>query len=294
MATRRAGTTTGSVKRRASRPGAAKKIAAKTRARPSAKRAEPTYELYYWPTIQGRGEFVRLALEDAGASYVDVARLPEDQGGGFDAVLKFLRGGAEGLPPFAPPFLRHGPVVVAQTANILHYLGPGLGLAPADEASRVAALQLQLTISDVVAEVHDVHHPIASSLYYEEQRREARRRAGHLVGERLPKYLEYFELVLERNAAGKGRHLVGSAVSYVDLSMYQLLSGLAYAFPRAFRPLARRHKRLARLREAIEERPNVARYLASDRRLPFSESGIFRHYPELDVPPPSRSRAKSS
>ena len=36
------------------------------------------YELYYWPSIQGRGEFIRLTLEEAGADYVDVARKSDD------------------------------------------------------------------------------------------------------------------------------------------------------------------------------------------------------------------------
>ena len=236
------------------------------------------YQLYYWPSIQGRGEFVRLPLEEAGADYVDVARGP----GGETALLRFLDGSALATPPFAPPFLKAGRLVIAQTADILLYLGPRLKLVPKAEVSRLWAHQLQLTVADLVAEAHDVHHPIAGSLYYRQQKKEARRRAVHFTAERLPKYLRYFEAVLERNPAGD-RHMVGRALSYVDLSMFQLIAGLRYAFPRAMARLARAHRRLAGLHQRVAERPRIAAYLASARRLPFSEEGIFRHYPELDA-----------
>jgi glutathione S-transferase len=243
---------------------------------------ETPYELYYWPTIQGRGEFVRLALEEAAAPYVDVARLPGPQGG-VPAMLRLMQEETGGLPPLAPPFLRAGGRIIAQTANILAYLGPRHGLVPDDEASRLRALQLQLTIADLVTEVHDTHHPIASSLYYEKQRPEARRRAALFVKERLPKYLGYFERVLRRS----GGHLVGQAVSYVDLSAFQIVCGLEYAFPRNMARLAPDIPRLLDLRQRIATRPRIQAYLASDRRLPFNEMGIFRHYPELDPGPDS-------
>jgi glutathione S-transferase len=191
---------------------------------------EAPYELYYWPSIQGRGEFVRLALEDAGASYVDVARLPAKKGGGVAAMMKLMRDPGGSLEPFAPPFLKTGDLVIAQTANILFYLAPRHALVPGDEPSRLAAHQLQLTVTDWVAEAHDTHHPVASSLYYEDQKPEAARRAAAFVGERLPKFLGYFEHVLER---GDRLHLVVGAHSYVDLSLFQMLAGLDYAFPRA-------------------------------------------------------------
>jgi glutathione S-transferase len=239
-----------------------------------------TYELYYWPTIPGRGEFVRLALEDAGADYVDIARLPEDQGGGVKALMKAMRSDELDLQPLAPPFLKVGNQVIAQTANILDYLGPRLGLADDDEASRRRVHQLQLTIADFVSEAHDVHHPIASSLYYEDQRTEARRRAPLFIGERMPKYLGYFERVLERNG---GTHIVGAGVSYVDLSMFQVIGGLDYAFPRAMAQQSPKIPLLRALHQRVPARPRLAAYLASPRRLAFNQHGLFRHYPELDV-----------
>ena len=190
------------------------------------------YELYYWPTIQGRGEFVRLALEEAGAPYVDVARLPVKKGGGVPALLKAMRGDGTGVEPFAPPFLKAGGLVIAQTANILLYLAPRLGLVPDDEPSRLHAHQLELTISDWVAEVHDTHHPIANSLYYEDQKPEAARRAAAFVSERMPKLMGYFERQISLHG---GEYMLGKAFSYVDLSTFQVLAGLAYAFPRRWR-----------------------------------------------------------
>lgn len=235
------------------------------------------YELHYWPDIQGRGEFVRLALEAGGATYVDVARTAA----GVDALLAVLGDETRARPPFAPPILKAGRTVIAQTAAILLYLGPRLALVPRDEASRLWAHQLQLTIADVVAEVHDTHHPIASSLYYEDQRDEARRRARHFRAERLPKYLGYFETVLERNAAGRG-HAVGRALSYVDLSLFQLVAGLRYALPKAAGRTLKRCPRLVALHERVARVPRVANYLASPRRIPLNERGIFRRYRELD------------
>ena len=233
------------------------------------------YELYYWPGIQGRGEFVRLALEDAGADYVEATRRPR----GMATMTRFMESRSVKQPPFAPPFLKAGNRVIAQTANILFFLGPRLRLAPKSDAGRLWAHQLQLTIADWVAEVHDVHHPIAGSLYYEEQRREAKRRAENFTTERLPKFLSYFEQVLERN----GSHvLVGNAVSYVDLSLFQMIEGLRYAFPRAMTKQERNHRRVIGLRDQVAARSRLAAYLASERRLPFNQEGIFRHYPELD------------
>jgi glutathione S-transferase len=232
------------------------------------------YELYYWPEIQGRGEFVRLALEAAGADYVDVARARK---GGVAAMMRLMERRAE--PPFAPPFLKTGKLIVAQTANILHFLGPRLGLAPRAETARLWAHQLQLTVADFVAETHDTHHPIAGSLYYEDQKPEAKRRAALFVRERLPKYLGYFERVL---AGRGGRWMLGARLSYVDLSMFQVVAGLRYAFPRAMARRASRYPGLMGLHDRVAARPRVAAYLASDRRLPFNEMDVWRRYPELD------------
>lgn len=240
------------------------------------------YELYYWPTIQGRGEFVRLALEDAGADYVDVARLPEGSGGGTAALLRMLDDPPTGHPPFAPPFLKAGRRLVGQTANILLFLGPRLGLVPRDEGGQLWIHQLQLTITDLVAEIHDSHHPIAGSLYYEDQRDEAKRRSASLRRERLPRYLGWFERILADNARGRHRFLAGSATTYADLSLFQVVEGLRYAFPRTLRRLEASLPRTVELRDRIAARPGIAAYLASTRRIPFNNDGIFRRYPELD------------
>lgn len=239
------------------------------------------YELYYWPEIQGRGEFVRLALEDAGADYLDVARLPNRDGGGMSEMMRFLQDRSAQRPPFAPPFLKAGKLVIAQTANILLFLGPRLGLAPKNEMTRLWAHQLQLTIADWAVEVHDTHHPISGGLYYEEQKREAKRRAADFRNERLPKFLDYFEQVLKRNPKGAD-YLAGRAVSYVDLSMFQMIAGLRYAFPRAMARLEPKHARLVALHDRVCARRRIATYLSSERRPPFNQQDIFRHYPELD------------
>ncbi len=234
------------------------------------------YELYYWPSIQGRGEFVRLALEEADAPYVDVAR-EHGTGHGVKALMAMLNGAAAPFTPFAPPFLRDGDVVVSHVANILNYLGPKLGLAPKDEAQRLFAHGLQLTITDFVAEAHDTHHPISTDLYFEDQKAEAKARAAAFLDHRVPKYLGYFERVLNENPAGPA-HAVGDALTAVDLSLFQIWAGMTYAFPRAFAGAERRYAALAALAASVEKRPNIARYLASDRRIPFNE---FGHFPAL-------------
>jgi len=221
-----------------------------------------TYHLYYWPSIQGRGEFIRLALEDAGAEYVDVARGKN----GIEAMFKEMQ--RHGV--FAPPFLKHGKLVVAHTALILHYLGPRLKLAPKDEAARLRLLQLQLTITDWLVEVHDTHHPIGSGLYYEDQKAESRRRAEDFRKNRMAKFMGYFETALD------GRF------SYVHLSLFQMIEGLRYAFPSTLRRMERKYPRLVAVHQAVKGRKSLQAYLASERRVPFNQSGIFRSYPELD------------
>ena len=242
-----------------------------------------TFQLYYWPGIQGRGEFVRLVFEDAGVPYDDVGRLPEAQGGGVGAVVRLLEEPGPWLTPLGPPALRHGRVLVAQTAAILQYVAPLVGLIPRDDASRRRAHQIQLTIADLVEEVHGTHHPIAVSLHYEDQRREAARRAAAFVRERIPMHLGYLDGALDSNAAGRGRWLVGRSCSYVDLSVFQVIAGLRYAFPRAMLRHERAVPRLGAVHDAVATRPRIKAYLASDRRIPFNEEGIFRHYPELDL-----------
>lgn len=240
------------------------------------------YELHYWPSIQGRGEFIRLALEEGGADYVDVARLPKAKGGGAESVVAALGGKLGGPPSFAPPILKAGKIVLAQTAAILAYLGPQLGLVPKDEASRAAALQHQLTIMDFAMEVHDTHHPISTGLYYEDQKEEALARSKAFREARMPKFLGHFEAILAKNAKGKGKHAVGAKISYVDLSLFQVMEGLAYAFPKALKKVSKKTPKLVALAEAVRKRPRIKAYLASERRIAFNEHGIFRKYPELD------------
>ena len=234
------------------------------------------YELYYWPEIQGRGEYVRLALEEADAAYVDVAR----RKGGEERLIALLEGKREQYPPFAPPFLTAGRLMIAQTANILHYLGARHGLAPKAEQGRLWVHQLQLTIADLVEEVHQTHHPIASALYYEQQRKEAKRYSREFWRRRPQKYLGYFERVLHRSG---GPWLLGRRISYADLSLFQVVEGLRYAFPKSMRRLEPKIPGVVAVRDAVSERPRIAAYLGSPRRIPFNEYGIFRHYKDLDA-----------
>jgi glutathione S-transferase len=232
------------------------------------------YELYYWPSIQGRGEFVRLALEEAGADYVDIGRKH-----GREAIEAFLARKREPHPPYAPPFLKNGKRVIAQTANILFYLGPRLGLAPRDEAGRLWAHQLQLTISDLVVHIHDTHHPVSGWLFYEEQRPAAKRRTHDFWRYRVPKFLGYFERILAQNG---GKHSVGKRLSYVDLSLFQIVEGLRYAFPRRMKRFEKKVPLLIALHDRVAKRPRIKAYLASPRRIPFSQWGIYRYFKELD------------
>ena len=233
------------------------------------------YEFFYWPEIQGRGEFVRLALEDAGAAYDDVARKP----GGMNLMMALLNGARDKCPPFAPPFLKAGKSVIGHVANILFFLGPRLKLAPRNEADRLWLHQLQLTVTDLVKEIHDTHHPVGSGLYYEDQKPEAMRYAENFLDERVPKYLGYFETVLKKSG---GPFLLGRKATYIDLSIFQLIEGLRYAFPRAMKDIERKNPGLVGVRDKVAARPCIKAYLASPRRIAFNEMGIFRHYPELD------------
>jgi glutathione S-transferase len=234
------------------------------------------YELYYWPSIQGRGEFVRLALEEADADYVDVARRGKS---GMASMMKLLERKSLARPPYAPPFLKAGKDIIGQTALILFYLGPRLGLAPRDEASRLWVHQLQLTITDLVVHIHDTHHPISGWLYYEEQKPAAKRRTQDFWRYRVPKFLGYFERVLQRNG---GKYAVGQRLSYVDLSLFQIVEGLRYAFPKRMKRFERKVPLLIALHDRVAQRPRIKAYLFSERRIPFSQSGIYRYFKELD------------
>jgi glutathione S-transferase len=232
------------------------------------------YELWYWDGIPGRGEFVRLALEGAGIPYVERARGPEvDENALVDDMAR-----DRPHPPFAPPYLVAGQLTIAQTANILLFLGEKHGLAPTDTAGKLWVNQLQLTIADMVAEVHDVHHPIDSSMYYEDQQPEAKRKAYSFRRNRIPKYLGYFERVLE----AQGDWLAGgSDWTYADLSLFILVDGLKFAFPKRMAHVGKNMPRVMALHRKVEELDALQDYFKSDRRLPYGD-GIFRHYPELD------------
>ena len=248
-------------------------------------RAHPLYKLYYWPGIQGRGEFVRLALEAAGAPYADVARGDAANGQGMPAMVGLLGDTKAATPPFACPVLVDGKQVIGQTAAILLYLGPRLKMVGAAERDRLWTHQIQLTIADVVDEAHDTHHPLGGALYYEEQKAEAVRAAQAFRAQRLPKYLGWLEQVLARNPKrdAKGQaYLVGARLSYADLSLFQLVEGLRYAFPKASQRALKQTPLVVALHDSVAGHRRVAAYLASPRRIPFNESGIFRHYPELD------------
>ena len=241
-----------------------------------------SYELHYWPTIQGRGEFVRLALEAAGAPYVDVARGSEMKGQGVPAMQAALADRNNPHPPFAPPFLKDGAYSVGQTAAILQYLAPALKLVGRSEQARVWTHQIQLTVADAVTEAHDTHHPVDTGLFYEDQKPEALRRARAFCMHRMPKYLGWFETVLRRNPAGQ-RHLVGGKLSYADLSPFQCIEGLRYAFPAAASRALAATPGIVVVAAHVAALPRVAAYLRSERRIAFNEQGIFRRYPELDA-----------
>ena len=235
------------------------------------------YELYYWPGIQGRGEFIRLALEEAAADYVDVGREP----GGMDKMMALLDGDDVARPSFAPPFLKAGRLMIGQSANILLYLGGRTGLGPKAEADRLWTHQIQLTIADLVVEAHDTHHPLGGDFYYEDQKPEALRRSGLFRKSRIPLFLGWFETILSRNPKGD-RHLVGGRLTYADLSLFQAVEGLRYAFPKTMKRAERAVPKVVALHDAVRDRPRIAAYLSSARRIPFNEDGIFRRYPELD------------
>jgi glutathione S-transferase len=234
-----------------------------------------SYDLWYWPNIQGRGEFVRLMLEGAGIPYRDRAR--ED---GAEALVNDLAA-REGFKPFAPPYLVDGDFAIAHVAHILAWVTDRHGLGSGDLATDLSLIQLQLTVTDVVAEAHNVHHPVGGDRYYLEQKDEALRAAASFRDARIPKYLGHFEAALGLNA---GPFMLGTKLSHIDTSLFQLLEGLTYAFPRRLAAIKREYPRLNTLRGSVMKIDRIAAYLASDRRIAFNEDGIFRHYPELDAP----------
>jgi len=239
-----------------------------------------SYDLYYWPFIPGRGEYVRLVLEAVGATYRDVAR-ESGEGAGLEAMTAGLKGRYGPQIPFAPPYLVDGEIVLSQTPVIVAYLGEKHGLAPALEADRLFARAVAVTTADFAAEIHDTHHPVGTGLYYEDQKEEARRRAEGFRNERAPKFLGWYEALLDANPSGPNQ-LLGSEISYVDLGLYHTVEGLKYAFPRLMARISGDYPHVMALCERVAALPGIAQYLASDRRMAFNEDGLFRHYPELD------------
>ena len=239
------------------------------------------YKLYYWPMIQGRGEVIRLSFEEAGVEYIDVARNNQGQEDNQNAIIDILQNTNLMSPPFAPPFLIDGDIMIAQAAAILQYLAPKIGLIGESQEEQIFAHQIQLTVSDFLTEVHDTHHPIASELYYEDQIDESKKRSANFIKLRIPKYLDYFEKIIANNKSNSG-WLIGNSLTYPDLSLFQIIEGLHYAFPKAFANIAGNYTNTITLRDAVAARPNIASYLKSNRRIEFNTMGVFRYYPELD------------
>lgn len=242
------------------------------------------YELIYWHMIPGRAEFVRLLFEEAGEEYVDVARRAEEKDGtGAECVRRYVTGEAPGsAATYAPPILRVGTLVLSQTANICLFLGRRFGMVGDEEEDWHTANQCAMTVMDVVREAHDTHHPLGSSLYYDDQKEAAKRNADQFLDARLPRFLAYFARTLENS---DGPYLLGD-FTYVDLMLFQLMEGLKYAFPHGFEDKVSQTGRLLELHDRVCTRPRIEAYRASDRRMDFNEHGIFRQYPALDIDAP--------
>lgn len=232
-----------------------------------------TYRLWYWPTIQGRGEFIRLPLEAAGIAYEDCARAQ-----GADALIANMKSHVR-RGPFAPPYLEFDGTTIAQVANILMYLGERNEVAPSAMFDRTWLHQLQLTIADMVAEVHDVHHPVSASAYYEDQKDAALKAAEAFRTERIPKFFAHFEAAVDANP---GEWLIDHRWTYADTSLFQLVEGLRYMFPRRMAAIEGDYPGIVRIHDQVAALPGIKAYLKSDRRIAFNEQGIFRRYPELD------------
>ncbi|MCJ1456587.1 hypothetical protein MMC28_006949 [Mycoblastus sanguinarius] len=245
------------------------------------------YELLYWPSHPGRGEHIRLCFEEAGIPYKDTTNESKEKG--MSALLSLISPEATGTaanpPPFAPPMLRHGDLLLAQAPNILLYIGPRLGLVPDHENALYHVNQLALTALDGLSnEVHDTHHPVGVNLYYEEQKAEALKKSEDFRERRLPKFLGYFERVLAGEASNGGEWLYGGQLTYADLVLWQCLDGVRFAFPNCFERARKsgEYTKVFGLMEQVEKRENIKSYLKSERRQPYN-NGIYRYYPELDA-----------
>ena len=250
--------------------------------------AEEVYHLIYWPGIPGRGEHVRLALEQAGAEYTDTAHVEDGIKTVSSQISKENKGDSINPPPLAPPILKHGEYTISQTPNILLYLGTKLGLAPTTEEDPVGIYhvnELTLTALDGLSnEPHDVHHPIAVAEYYENQKEEAAKKAKDYRENRLPKFFEYFERVLSGDASKGGEYLYGGQLTYADLVLFQTVDGVSFAFPRRVGSLKKSgdYDKVFALYDRVKALEKIKAYLESDRSQEYS-MGIYRHYPELDA-----------
>lgn len=237
------------------------------------------FTLYYWAGLPGRGEFVRLALEFAGADYWDICRDPNNQEDPFQSILRKLESPDVFPPVFAPPILEHNGKFIAQTANVLDYLANIFPIGGGDSESKRASLQVQLTIADFLTEIHNTHHPISASLYFEDQVEEAKKASKVFLNDRIWKWMKFWNSMVN---SSKGDFLLGKEILYVDLSFFQVLGGLIYAFPLFMSGLEKEFPKLFRHFERISMNSKLKSYLESDRRLFYNRTGLFRHYPELD------------
>lgn len=236
-----------------------------------------SYQLWYWPDIPGRGEFIRLPMEAAGIAYSEPARTAAD---GLAAVAAYLET-LDQQPAFAVPLLDTGSEQIAQTPNILAFLGEEHGIGPAGAAQRRYLNQLQIDMADFAEEMHSTHHPVSAYLYYEDQKAEAARVAEAFRTDRVGKYLAHFERAARTS---DGDWLVGDEWSCGDTSMAQLLDGLCYAFPRRMAILAPEFRKLQTIRRKISALAGIVSYRQSSRWQAFNQEGLLRHYPEHDAP----------
>ncbi|KAI0205629.1 glutathione S-transferase protein-like protein [Astrocystis sublimbata] len=259
------------------------------------------YELIYWCSCPARGEHIRLALEEAGAPYSDTLSLGMEKC--WKKVEEYIADdymGESGNPPYyAPPFFKHGSLMISQTSNILMYLGPRLGLSGSKEGDAYRVNALALTALDGLSdEVHQTHHPIAHDLFWEDQKEESRRCSKEWVKDRLPKHLGFWDKVLKcekalpgawsmgESEASPGPWLLGDTFTYADLVLFQCIDGVLFAFPRAMKQAkdSGKYDRVFQLHDAVAARPNIAAYLSSNRRQEYN-IGIYRYYEENDVLP---------
>ena len=185
-----------------------------------------------WDGVPGRAECIRLLFEYTGTPY-------EELKDNSTLMTRIVDPEIVGIPPnLWPPVLElPNGKWLGQTGVIMNYLSPKLGLAgyakddtDLDEDEKVflsaKTSQLVFTALDLLVEVsavdsrrpvhglcimscsqaHNVHHPVSTNLYYEDQKAEALRAAEQFRASRLPKYMQHFQSVLETNPANKNKN----------------------------------------------------------------------------------------